>query len=128
MATTQYKVKWNGENNEGIGCLSGHGIIQVDPIDATTAIVTVEGNGALFEQHAAFTPEIEDFRELCTFWGTDTETYYLDAEGHSWNVNNSDGIPTPRKAAIPEDAVRLSDSVLDDCYWQVAREIEGEEE
>lgn len=46
---TKYRVETDGETP----CLSGHGIIEVDAIDDTHAIVTVEGNGVMFEQHAA---------------------------------------------------------------------------
>lgn len=63
MSTT-YKVTTDGKTYEGIGCLSGHGIIEVDPIDATTAIVTVAGNGAMFEQHAATCDAIIAYEEI----------------------------------------------------------------
>lgn len=47
--TTRYKVTTDGVTP----CLSGHGITEVEPIDGVTAIVTVEGNGVMFETHAA---------------------------------------------------------------------------
>lgn len=60
MNTTKYKVTTDGETP----CLSGHGIIDVEPIDGTTAVVTVEGNGMMFEQHAATCDAILGIDEL----------------------------------------------------------------
>lgn len=64
MMTTHYKVTTDGKTHEGLGCLSGHGIIEVDSIDATTSIITVEGNGVMFEQHAATCAAIVFYEEM----------------------------------------------------------------
>lgn len=58
--TTKYKVTTDGETP----CLYGHGIIEVDAIDNTTAIVTVEGNGVMFEQLAATSDAILEIEEM----------------------------------------------------------------
>jgi len=57
---TKYRVTTDGETP----CLSGHGIIEVEPIDGVTAIVTVEGNGVMFEQHAATCAAILEWEEV----------------------------------------------------------------
>lgn len=59
--TTKYHVTTDGSDYPS---LTGAGIEEVDAIDATTAIVTVRGNGAMFEQHANTCPAIISYREL----------------------------------------------------------------
>lgn len=56
----KYQVITNGVTP----CLSGYGITGVDPIDGVTAIVTVEGNGVMFEQHAATCAAILEIEEI----------------------------------------------------------------
>mgnify|MGYP000272839456 CR=1 FL=1 len=58
--TTKYKVTTDGVTP----CLTGHGITEVDPIDGNTAIVTVAGNGVMFEQHAATCKAILEIEEI----------------------------------------------------------------
>lgn len=57
---TIYRVETDGETP----CLYGHGIINVEPIDDCHATVTVEGNGVMFEQHAATCDAILGVDEL----------------------------------------------------------------
>ena len=95
MKTTQYKVTTDGETYEGLGCLSGHGIIEVDPIDGTTAIVTVEGNGVMFEQHAATCAAIESYLEIqiaspeFTAWLASTSFAGQVEPGEQWDTEEA---------------------------------------
>lgn len=58
------------------------------------------------------------------FYGTDTDTYYLDSAGQAWLISG-DSLRKPAKArTIPVDAVELSEQVLDDQHREDAAEIE----
>lgn len=124
MDTTQYKVTTDGKLHEGIGCLRGHGIIEVDPIDANTAIVTVEGNGVVFEAHARTSPAIREWSEIFakttpdSFWQTEVDTFYCAPSGECWLIASSDwglGKRSPEKLrGIPYSAEEVEESELGD--------------
>lgn len=136
MPMNKYKVTWDGKASEGIGCLTGHGIIEVDPIDGTTALVTVGDNGVTFEAHARTCTAILEWVPVHapatpeSFWGDDVDTFYCDSRGNCWLIGSVDwvaGYNSPEKQkGIPAGAEELDDCLLDDGSRNAAADIEAE--
>lgn len=64
-------------------------------------------------------------RTAKAFYGTDTDTFYLDSTGQAWLIGGENALSKPmRSTGIPEEAVELSEQVLDDQNREDAETIE----
>lgn len=61
------------------------------------------------------------------FYGTETDTYYLDSKGRAWLIQSSDrDMSEPELLdGLPADATPISDKLLDIQHWQDSEAIEN---
>lgn len=60
--------------------------------------------------------------EICTYYGTDVDTFYVDSQGTSWLIQSADYLPSSEQCAVPADAVKLGS--YDESHIEAANEIE----